>query len=185
MLSFASRKGKPGSKLERATHPLPRPGVPLHHRTKESPQSGCHFLPFCAKAQIAASKTIRHPLRNHFSPAHINYRNLWSLNMKIGCVRSSRLFRLCAHMGAGFCPSSKEKSCRHFHSNVCWSPPILTSKTPGSTTRLLSAPMKDKSSGANSKETFRLSPGCSITFANRLSRFIGGVTLANRSFKYS
>ena len=50
---------------------------------------------------------------------------------------------------------------------------------------LVVGPMKDKSSGANSKETFRLSPGCSITFANRLSRFIGGVTLANRSFKYS
>src|SRR5690242_2315027 len=79
----------------------------------------------------------------------------------------------------------QQEICCHFHSNVCWSPPILTSKMPGSTTRLLSAPMKDKSSGVNSKETFRLSPGCSITFANHLSRFNGGVTLANRSFKYS
>src|SRR5216684_7619842 len=41
---------------------------------------------------------------------------------------------------------------RHFHSKLCWSPPIFTSKTPGSTTRLLSAPTKDKSSGVNSKD---------------------------------
>ena len=98
---FRQSQRQTGSMLERATHPLPRAGVPLHHRTKESPQSGCHFLPFRAKTQIVASKTIRHPLRNHFTPAHIYYRNLWSLNMKIGCVRSSRLFRVCAHMGAG------------------------------------------------------------------------------------
>jgi len=34
--------------------------------------------------------------------------------------------------------------------------------------------MKDKSSGVNSNEIWRLSPGCSRTFANRLSRFKGG-----------
>src|SRR5438105_12608356 len=87
--------------------------------------------------------------------------------------------------GRGLPLFQQEEFCCHFHSNVCWSPPILTSKTPGSTTRLLSAPMKDKSSDVNSNDTLRLSPGCSDTFANRLRRFNGGVTLANRSFKYS
>src|SRR6266571_2003671 len=59
----------------------------------------------------------------------------------------------------------------HFHSKLCWSPPIFTSKTPGSTTRLLSAPIKDKSSGVNSKDTRRLSPGCSVTLAKRSLRY--------------
>src|SRR2546422_1794158 len=76
--------------------------------------------------------------------------------------------------------------CRaHFHSKACCRVPILTSNVPGSTMRLLLAPMKDKSSEVNSKESWRLSPGCSKTFANRLSRFKGGVALATRSFKYS
>src|SRR5260370_40811628 len=74
---------------------------------------------------------------------------------------------------------------RHFHSKLCWSPPIFTSKTPGSTTRLLSAPIKDKSSGVNSKDARRLSPGCSKTFANRFSLLLGGVTLAKRSLRYN
>src|SRR5438477_8425742 len=87
--------------------------------------------------------------------------------------------------GRGLLPFQQEKSCCHFHSKLCWSPPILTSKTPGSTTRLLSAPIKDKSTDVNSKETWRLSRGWSKTFANRFSRFNGGVTLAKRSFRYS
>src|SRR5260370_41741031 len=74
---------------------------------------------------------------------------------------------------------------RHFHSKLCWSPPIFTSKTPGSTTRLLAAPIKDKSSGVNSKDTRRLSPGCSETFANRFSLFLGGVTLPKRALRYN
>jgi len=40
----------------------------------------------------------------------------------------------------------------HFHSKACCRLPILTSNIPGSTTRLLSAPMKDKSSEVSSKE---------------------------------
>src|SRR5439155_8046475 len=48
-----------GRSLERATHTLPRAGVPLHHRTHESPQSGCHFLVLCAERQIVASKSIK------------------------------------------------------------------------------------------------------------------------------
>src|SRR6266852_9942966 len=74
---------------------------------------------------------------------------------------------------------------RHFHSKLRWSPPIFTSKTPGSTTRLLSAPIKDKSSGVNSNDTRRLSPACSETFANRFSLLLGGVTLAKRSLRYN
>src|SRR5260370_12998660 len=56
---------------------------------------------------------------------------------------------------------------RHFHSKLCWSPPIFTSKTPGSTTRSLSAPIKDKSSGVNSKDIHPLSPPRRDTFPNR------------------
>ena len=72
---------------------------------------------------------------------------------------------------------------RHFHSKLCWSPPTVTSKTPGSTIRLFSKPMKDKSSGVNSKDTRRLSPGFKETFANLFRRFSDGVTLANRLLK--
>src|SRR5260370_28107736 len=61
---------------------------------------------------------------------------------------------------------------RHFHSKLCWSPPIFTSKTPGSTTRLLSAPIKDNSSGGSSKDTRLLSPAFSDTFATRFSLLV-------------
>src|SRR5215212_1456768 len=58
--------------------------------------------------------------------------------------------------------------------NFCVKPAILTSKSPGSTTGLLSAPMNDKSSRRSLKFTVRLSPGSRLTFANRRSRFPGG-----------
>src|SRR5256885_16894300 len=60
--------------LERATHPLPRLGVPLHHRTKHLPQNGCHFLLLCAKSQIIASKQITKP------PADLAHSNAHKLS---------------------------------------------------------------------------------------------------------
>src|SRR2546429_7360273 len=69
--------------LERATHPLPRPGVPLHHRTKELPQSECHILSFCAKSQIIAAKPITSSPKAACDSSHLNYRKLWSLHMEI------------------------------------------------------------------------------------------------------
>src|SRR6266581_3370871 len=150
------RRMRPHESLERATHPLARAGVPLHHRTQDLSQSNCHFLALCAKTQIVASKPITNPPPSPREPVLINYRNLWSVHMEIRWER-------------------RGLECRH----------PLPSKMPGSTTRRLSAPIKDKSSDVNSKETWRLSPGWSKSFANRFSRFKGGVTLAKRSFKYS
>src|SRR5207253_8640516 len=65
-----------GRSLERATHLLPKAGVPLHHRTQESPQSGCHFLAFRAKTQIVASKSIRYYRPGLLARIRIKYRNL-------------------------------------------------------------------------------------------------------------
>src|SRR5260370_6816561 len=69
--------------LERATHPLPRAGVPLHHRTQDLSQSNCHFLALCAKTQIVASKSITNPPPSPREPVLITYRYLWTVHMKI------------------------------------------------------------------------------------------------------
>ncbi len=74
---------RPHESLERATHPLARAGVPLHHRTQDLPQSNCHFLALCAKTQIVASKPITNPPPSPREPVLINYRNLWSVHMEI------------------------------------------------------------------------------------------------------
>jgi hypothetical protein len=58
----------------------------------------------------------------------------------------------------GFCGNACGVT--HFSLNLSLSPPIISSKSPGSTTGLLSAPMKDKSSRRNLKLNLRLWPGC-------------------------
>src|SRR5207245_3894339 len=38
----------PDKSLELATRPLPRAGIPLHHRTQQVSQNSCHIFPVCA-----------------------------------------------------------------------------------------------------------------------------------------